>query len=344
MTPGHLLAALDKFKGTATSLELGTAVVAAARAAGWTADVLALSDGGEGLLEVFGGPNRVTEVTAPDGRPAPAAWRLDADRAVVESALASGLHLVGGRAGNDAVAATSRGTGELVEAAVRAGARRVVLGLGGSAISDGGVGALSALSARTIDAIRDGTVELEVCCDVTTRYVDAARVFGPQKGAGPDAVALLTTRLVEQQAALALRFGVDLAGVAGGGAAGGLGGAFAALGGRLVPGFDVVAAHVGLDDAIAGAELVVTGEGCLDDSSYEGKVVGGVLARAARHGVPVLVVAGRIDTAPPAGPTTLRVVSLVDEVGEQRAMTDTPAVVAEVVAASLTRRRAEQSD
>ena len=95
-----------------------------------------------------------------------------------------------------------------------------------------------------------------------------------------------------------------------------------ALGGRLVPGFDVVAAHVGLDHAIAGAGLVVTGEGCLDDSSYEGKVVGGVLARAARHGVPVLVVAGRIDTAPPAGRTHLRVVSLVDEVGEQRAMTD----------------------
>lgn len=156
-----------------------------------------MSDGGDGVLDVFGGATRHTAVTGPDGRTVDAAWRLDGYEAVIESALASGLVLVGGT--NDAVRATSRGTGELLEAAVRAGATRVVVGLGGSATSDGGLGALDALSAPTLDALRRHEVRLDVCCDVDMRYVDAARVFGPQKGATPEQVELLTRRLAEAQ-------------------------------------------------------------------------------------------------------------------------------------------------
>jgi glycerate 2-kinase len=336
MNPGRLLAALDKFKGTATSSELGAAVAGAARAQGWTAQTLTLSDGGEGLLEVFGGPNRHADVVAPDGRTVSAAWRsADNGTAVIESARASGLALVGGGPGNDPVAATSRGTGQLVEVAVQAGARRVVLGLGGSATTDGGTGALEALSPSTVDRLRSGAVELQVCCDVTTRFVDAATVFGPQKGANREQVRLLTDRLAGQQDDLRARFGVELADLPGGGAAGGLGGAFAAVGGLLRPGFDVVAEHVHLDDAVARADLVVTGEGCLDGSSFAGKVVGGVVTRATRLGVGVLIVAGRVEGGLPPQPGSVQLRSLVEAIGEHRATTDTANGVAEVVGAVL---------
>ena len=248
-----------------------------------------------------------------------AAWRLVDGEAVVESALASGLVLVGDA--NDAVRATSRGTGELIEAAVRAGATRVVVGLGGSATSDGGLGALDALSEATLDALRRHEVRLDVCCDVDTRYVDAARVFGPQKGATPDDVERLTQRLIDAQATLAERFGVDVAELDGAGAAGGLGGALAAVGGHLVRGVDVVADHVGLDAAIAGADVVVTGEGRLDASSFAGKVVGGVVVRCRAAATRCLIIAG--DSADDAPLDIARdAVFLRERFGVDVAMTD----------------------
>lgn len=318
----RVLAALDKFKGTATSLTAGEAVVRAARALGAEGRAIALSDGGDGLLDVFGGATRYAPVTAPDGRTVHAAWHLEHGTAVIESALASGLALVGGGENNAAVTATSRGTGELLEAAVRAGATRIVLGLGGSASSDGGLGALDALSASTVTALRARAVELQVCCDVDTRYVDAARVFGPQKGASPNQIEELTRRLVAMGTMLTEHYAVDVMSLAGAGAAGGLGGAMAAVGGRLVRGFDVVATQVRLDEAVAAADVVVTGEGRVDASSFDGKVVGGVVTRCRAAGGTCVVIAGEIDPDIDLG-ADVNALSLRSRFGRDVAMADT---------------------
>src|SRR5690606_26053325 len=172
-------------------------------------------------------------------------------------ALASGLALAGHAAGNDPLAATSAGTGELIDAALRAGAKRIVVGLGGSATTDGGLGALQAIPAPA----RLRGVELLVACDVATPFSRAAEVFGPQKGATPAQVRLLTGRLEQLARRYRDEFGVDVESLAGSGAAGGLAGGLATLGGRLVPGFDLVADELGLHDALEGADLVITGEG-----------------------------------------------------------------------------------
>jgi glycerate kinase len=207
-----------------------------------------------------------------------AEWALCADgTAIVEMARASGLVLVEGR--NDPLAATTRGTGELIATAVREGARRVIVGVGGSATTDGGLGALEALGWSIV-----GT-EVIVACDVATPFLDAARIYGPQKGAGAAQVALLARRLEALADELEARTGVDVRAIEGGGAAGGLAGGLAAIGARVEPGFEVVARAVGLDLAIEGADLVLTGEGRLDATSFAGKVVGEVVDWAADAGV-----------------------------------------------------------
>lgn len=309
-----LLVAPDKFRGTATARQVAEAVAAVAADLGWHAVARPLSDGGEGLLDALGGANRRTVVTGPLGRPVSARWRLDGRTAVVESAEASGLLLAGGAAGNDAVAATSRGTGELIAAALAAGAREVVVGLGGSACSDGGRGAL--------DALPDGFAgaAVTVCADVGARYLDAAAVFGPQKGATPAQVRLLTERLAATRAELVERFALDPQAIAGSGAAGGLGGALAAAGATVVSGFDHVAARLDLDEAVARADLVVTGEGRLDATSFDGKVVGGVTRLARAHGRPVVAIVGDRD---PAVDAPVPVHSLSDEHGRAVALADT---------------------
>jgi glycerate kinase len=292
----RLLAAPDKFRGSASAPEVVGAVAAAAREAGWSCVPLPLADGGEGTLDAFGGGNRTTRVTGAHGRPVDAAWRLGDDGvAVVEMALASGLVLAGGAEGNDPVSATTRGTGELIAAALDEGARTVIVSLGGSATTDGGLGAVDVLAPYAPFDGRDGRAELLVACDVRTPFTEAAVVFGPQKGADPAQIEQLTERLRALADSYRERFGVDVTQIEGGGAAGGLGGGLAALGARLVPGFPLVAEHTGLEAAIRAADAVVTGEGKLDAESFNGKVVGGVVEIAARHGVPVLVVAGVVD-------------------------------------------------
>jgi glycerate kinase len=330
MAPVHLVAAPDSFRGTAAAAEVAAAVARAAKAAGWTADEVPLADGGEGTLEVLGGPNRATTVTGPLGDAVAASWRFAGRLAVVEMARASGLELVGGPEGNDPIAATSSGTGELIAAAVDAGCRRIVVGVGGSASTDGGLGAVRAL--EPLARLRG--VELVVACDVRTRFVDAAPVFAPQKGASAAQVELLRRRLERLADVYLHNYGVDVRALEGSGAAGGLAGGLAVAGARLVPGFDLVADEVDLHDRLEGADLVVTGEGFLDEQSFEGKVVGGVAGLAAGAGVPVLALVGRVldGVAVPEG---VEVVSLVDTVGEERAVGDTAAVVEEVVAGRL---------
>jgi glycerate 2-kinase len=277
----------DKFRGTFTAREAAAAIAAGLRAAGFDrVRELPLADGGEGTLDVLlaalGGERRASWVTGPDGGQVEAEWGLLPDgRAVAEMARASGLSLVVGR--NDPLAATTRGTGELIVAAAEAGASEVILGVGGSATTDGGLDAVEALGWSL-------PVPVTVGCDVSTRFIDAAPIFGPQKGATPVQVVMLERRLQARAALYLDRTGVDVVSMAGSGAAGGLAGGLAAIGASVRPGFEVVAEAVGFEEALSSADVVVTGEGRLDASSLSGKVVGRVL-EAAR--VPCGIVAGQ---------------------------------------------------
>jgi glycerate kinase len=330
----RVVAAPDKFRGTATAAEVAGAVVEAADGLGWEAVPVAMSDGGEGLLDACATtcPELVvTRVTGPDGSPVDAEWRLGPGTAVVEMARASGLTLAGGPAGNDAVRATSYGTGELVVAAARrvGPGGTVVVGLGGSATTDGGRGVFDAV----VDAGGLGPVELVGACDVDVVYTEAAALFGPQKGAGPRDVELLTRRLELQAEAWSDTTGVDVREVPGTGAAGGTGGALVVLGGRLRSGYRLVADLVGLPGALDAADRVVTGEGALDAGSFAGKVVGGVVEDARARGLATLVVVGRATTEAlrRARDDGCTVVPLVDRFGGARARRDTAGCVADAV-------------
>ena len=326
----RVVAAPDKFRGTASAAEVAAAVGRACAAAGVACDEMPVADGGEGFLDVLGGPNRETTVTGPLGDTVRAGWALRDRTAIVEMARASGLDLVGGPEGNDPIAANTSGTGELIAAAVDVGARRVLVGVGGSATTDGGLGALRAL--EPLGRLRG--VRIVVACDVRTTFVDAARTFAPQKGASTAQVELLSRRLERLAQVYERDHGVDVRSIPGSGAAGGLAGGLAAIGASLVPGFDVVADELELHDRIEGADLVVTGEGFLDEQSFAGKVVGGVAELAADSGVAVLAVVGEVlpDVALPDGVT---VVSLVERFGEDRARSDVAGCVEAAVAAHL---------
>jgi glycerate kinase len=268
----RVLAALDKFRGTATAKEACAAVGHACWELGFDCDEAPLADGGEGTLDVLGGPNRTSKVTGPLGDIVEAQWRLSRDVAVIEMARASGLQLIGGAENNDPVAASTTGTGELIDQALDAGAKKIIVCLGGSATTDGGYGAVRAIHAPA----RLKAVEFIVACDVTTPFTDAARIFGPQKGATPLQVNLLTGRLERLAQMYLEEYGVDVRSLESAGAAGGLAGGLAALGAQLVPGFDVVADEIELDERVDACDIVITGEGFLDDQSFAGKVVGGV--------------------------------------------------------------------
>ncbi len=319
----QVLAAPDKFRGSLSARAAARAIAQGAAAAGWLSAELPLADGGEGTLDVLGGANRVTRVTGPLGEPVEAGWRLDGTTAVVEMARASGLSLVGGTEGNAPLDASTRGTGELIAAAARAGASEIVVGVGGSATTDGGLGALEALRDHT--PFRAHGLEVRVACDVTTRFVDAAAIFAPQKGASPDEVSTLRDRLLQLAVDYEERFGVDVSALDGAGAAGGLAGGLAAAGAVLEPGFALVARLLPLDDALAAADLVITGEGSLDETSFAGKVVGELARRCSAVDLALFAVVG---TAAPEVAGRLDVVSLVDRFGLERALGDTAVCVA----------------
>jgi len=324
----RVVAAPDKFRGTASAVAVAAAVARSVVDAGGSAVEVPMADGGEGTLEALGGPNRTTRVTGPLGRPVEASWRLDGSTAVIEMALTSGLLLAGGLDGNRALDATTAGTGELIRLAVDQGARRVLVGMGGSATTDGGLGALRAMGSPA----RYRGVDLLVACDVRTSFVDAAEVFGPQKGASPAEVELLRRRLERLAQVYDEEYGVAVGDLPRAGAAGGLAGGLAAIGASLVDGVDLVADELALDELVDGVDLVVSGEGHLDASSFEGKVVGGVAAHATALAVPLFVVAGRVD---PEVAARVDAVSLVESFGEERALYDTLGCVAEAVSARL---------
>ncbi|HEX7094878.1 MAG TPA: glycerate kinase [Acidimicrobiales bacterium] len=331
----RVLAAPDKFRDSVTASEVAAAISRAVRSVGGQCIEMPVADGGEGTLDVLGGANRQTLVTGPLGDPVLAGWRLNGTDAVIEMARASGLALVGGPDGNDPVAASTTGTGELIAEAVESGARRVIIGMGGSATTDGGFGALRAM--YPLQRLRG--VELIVACDVRTRFVDAAEVFAPQKGASPAQVKLLQRRLERLAQLYADEYGVDVRILDRSGAAGGLAGGLAAIGARLVDGFELVAEELGLYERISQADLVVTGEGFLDAQSFEGKAVGGVAELAAAAGVPVLAVVGDIyDGAEHPGLVGFEAVSLVRNYGVERSFGDPVGCIEALVADLIAER------
>jgi glycerate kinase len=319
------LAAPDKFRGSLDAREAARAIADGLALGGWSARELPLADGGEGTLDAFGGPNRTTLVRGPLGSPVDAGWRLADGVAVIETARASGLTLAGGPAKNDPLASSTFGTGQLIAAALSAGANRVVVAVGGAASTDGGAGALDALGHRALP------VRVEVAYDVRARFLEAAPMFAPQKGASAAEVAELEARLYRLAARYRKAFGIDVTRLPGAGAAGGLAGGLAALGATLVPGFALVAARLGLAAALGGAGLVVTGEGKLDATSFEGKVVGGVLAACAGAGVSALVVTGEIAGVECPVPA----ISLVERFGRRRAWAEPAVCISEAVAEHL---------
>lgn len=340
--PAAVLAAPDKFRGTVTARQAADAIARGCPSS-WSVSKIPLSDGGEGLLDVLGvlgGERETTEVEGPLGEPVVAEWLRAGSVAVVEMARASGLMLAGGAEGNDAVAATTRGTGELIRAAAFAldhpppGADgRVIVGLGGSATTDGGLGALRAVE----EAGGLGTVELVGACDVHVGFFEAVTGFARQKGATDEQVVELAARFVAVADLYRRDYGLEVGDVAGAGAAGGLGAAIVALGGSLRSGYEVVTELVGFRPALAASSLVVTGEGALDATSFAGKAVGSVVGDAAAAGVPCLVVAGQttdegVEMATSHG---ARVVSLTRRFGDENARSDTARCIAAAVSEYL---------
>lgn len=321
------MAAPDNFRGTASAGEVAAAIARAAVAAGCTCDEAPVVDGGEGILDALGGSVRRARVRGPLGETVEAEWRmLPRSTAVIEMAQAAGLERAGGPEWNDPMRASTAGVGDLISAALAARAKRIIVGMGGSATTDGGLDCLNALKPHG----RLRGVDLVVAYDVSTTFVDAATEFAPQKGASAPQVALLRRRLERLAQIYVEEFGIDVRGIEGSGAGGGLAGALAALGATLVPGFDVVAETIELAERIEKADLVVTGEGFLDEHSFRGKAVGGVVELAEEAGVPVLVVVGQVFDA-----HSVDAISLVERFGPERATGEPLACVTEAVAGHL---------
>jgi glycerate 2-kinase len=286
-----ILVAPDSFKGTFAAPAVAAAIGRGLERAGFVPpDLCPVADGGEGtlaaLLTALGGETDGAQAGDPLGRPLRAGFGLieDGATAVVEVAEASGLARVA-TSERDAEAASSRGTGELIVAAIERGAAVVLVAAGGSATTDGGVGAIEAIN----DAGGLRGARLVVLCDVRTPFEDAARVFAPQKGADAAAVRRLSRRLAK----LADSWPRDPRGVAMTGAAGGLaGGLWAEFGATLEPGAPFVLDALGYDARMRAAAAVIVGEGRLDQTSLAGKAVGEAATRARQAGVPCFAIVG----------------------------------------------------
>lgn len=300
----RFLVAPDSFKGTFGAAVVADAIAAGIEAAGGVAERCPVADGGEGtmevLLEALGGERRTAAAHDPLRRPIEASFALlgDGETAIVEVAQASGLPLLAPEE-RDPEGADTFGTGELIAAAIAAGARRLLVAAGGSATTDGGRGAIEALEER--DAL--GGARISVLCDVRTPFEDAARVFAPQKGAGPEAVERLNARLE----AFAAELPRDPRGLPMGGCAGGLSGGLWAHGAELRSGAEFVLDALGFDARLARADAVVSGEGRLDGQSLSGKIVGAIAGRCADAEKPLHLVVGEnaLQMHPPAAVSSI---------------------------------------
>ena len=324
-----IVIAPDSYKESLSALEVAQAIAAGFRQVFPAAEyvLVPVADGGEGTVDAMvaatGGHKEVVAVRGPLGEPVEAFYGLTGDgaTAVIEMAAASGLALVPPDRRNPLVT-TSRGTGELIRAALDAGARRFILGIGGSATNDGGVGMVQALGARLLDAQgrelgpgggaladldridvcaldpRLRECRIEVACDVDnplTGARGASAVFGPQKGASAEMVQALDANLARLARIVERDLGVAVEAVPGAGAAGGMGAAMLAFfSATLKPGIEIVTAAVDLDTHVRDADLVITGEGRIDFQTVHGKTPIGVARVAKRHGKPVIGIAGSL--------------------------------------------------
>lgn len=323
-----IVIAPDSFKGTMTSVEI----------CDYIGDIInqylpevqvvkiPIADGGEGTVDAYlsgvGGTRRSVTVRGPMGDTTTAVYGLlpDQKTAVIEMAAASGLPLVEGR--NDPLDATTFGTGQLIADAAEEGCTSVILGVGGSATNDGGIGALAALGAKFLDkngkdVTPDGKgladieridtsgishkiqeMKITIACDVKNPLAGkngAAHVFGPQKGAAPDVVKMLDQNILHYNDILTKHTGVDHKDRSGMGAAGGLGLSLVALlGAEMKPGIELLLNTAGFDEKVRDADLVLTGEGKIDAQSAQGKVPAGVAKRAKCAGVPVVALVGDV--------------------------------------------------
>ncbi|HEV8021105.1 MAG TPA: glycerate kinase [Candidatus Lustribacter sp.] len=352
----------DKFKGSCTAREAADAIVLGLRDAwgdGPLVTVIPMADGGEGTVAAFidgGAVAQHVPTTNALGAPVDATYARLGPTAIIEMAAASGLAMLAPPLAPRL--ATTYGTGTMIADALARGATRVVLGIGGSATTDGGAGALAALGVRFLDAAgtalaptpaalarvasidaagldpRLAGASIEIAADVHNPLLGpngAAAVYGPQKGATPDDVAFLDGVLARLADLATAVTGRDLRDRPGAGAAGGLGWGLATFAGaRLVGGFDVVAQLTGLAAALAGAALCVTGEGRIDRQSLDGKVVAGIARLAGAAGVEVLAIGGSVD---PQVEPELRargvtcIALIVDPAERERAMREAPAFI-----------------
>jgi glycerate kinase len=367
----RVLLAPDKFKGTLTGAEVAASLAEGIRSRRPTVDLVAVpvADGGDGSLGAFeaAGFARV-ELCASDatGEVARRAYVRRGDEAVVELAEVAGLTNLGQR--RAPLTATSRGLGEVIAHALDAGCTRILVGIGGSASTDGGLGLVQALGARVRDAsgnevgpggagaaqartldltgLHPGlrTARIEVACDVDNPLTGphgAAAVYGPQKGASPEDVRVLDAALGHWADLAAAATGADHRADPGAGAAGGIGfGAVAILGARIRPGAVLMLDQLGLADALAGADLVVTGEGSLDEQTLRGKAPVAVAAAGRAAGVPVVAVAGRclLDAPQLQAAGFARVYTLLEEAATPEQAFEQPAVLLRDIGARLSER------
>jgi glycerate kinase len=325
----RIIVAPGAFKNSLRADEVAYAIESGIARSGLDAQVLIapIADGGNGTLDAFlaGGGKRVpVTVEDPVGRPVEAAYGLlpDGETAVIEMALASGLELLERWQLNPMVASTY-GTGQLMKAALEAGAKRIIVGMGGSATVDGGAGCLQALGVHLFDAYgqevpRGGgaldqiflidaqgldprwkNVEVLIASDVTNPTLGeqgAAAIFGPQKGATPQQVQKLEANLTHFFTLVNNQLGIDVRNVEGGGAAGAFSaGLMAFLNGRIVSGIDLILQYSGFAEALQEADLVITGEGQMDGQTIQGKGPMGVARMAQQHGVPTIAIVGGLN-------------------------------------------------
>lgn len=321
---GHIIVAIDSFKGSLSSLEACHIVGRAMEKAGEKITVIPIADGGEGTAEAFytalGGTWHYQTVTGPNGQPVRAGFVILPDgTGIIEMAQASGITKA---TELNPLKTTTFGTGELMLAAMNYGCKRLILGIGGSATNDGGIGMAAALGARFYNSsgkeilpTGGGISELSymdlkgldsrlvdtnviIACDVTNPFYGpegASAIYGPQKGADSGMVKLLDENLRHLANLIHKEIGIELQRLPGSGAAGGLGGGLAAFaGGRLQSGIELLLEVVGFDELLKTAALVITGEGAFDSQSLYGKVVEGISKKAKKAGVPVVVLSGAV--------------------------------------------------
>ena len=363
----RVLLAPDKFKGTLTAAQVAAHLTAGIGSVRPDVDVVPVSDGGDGLLDAArrsGFEVVALRAAGPTGRVGDTSYARREEEAVVEMAEVCGL----GRLPDGVpapAAASSRGVGEVIAGALDAGCTRILVGIGGSASTDGGAGMVAALGARVLDASGDELADgggaladvaaldlaglhpglakaaITIACDVDNPLLGpsgAAAVYGPQKGAGPDLVDALDRSLGRWADVVATATGSDRRDEPGAGAAGGVGfAAIAVLGAELHPGTEVVQELTGLREALAGADLVVTGEGSLDQQTLSGKAPMGVATAARAAGVPVVVVAGRclLDTETLAGAGIGTAYALTDEASYPEESLEAPGPLLERIGARI---------